>query len=347
MGPAARFECENCLRCFTKDFMVRENEVFTVCLFCELLDKVNSKVNEIFKIVENVHKEIGELKRAESQDVNESSEKKSAVMSRVEELEDKIAGVQSKLDESECFKIVRKGGKVKACAKYSGIETSNAFQVLEDEVTDEPSLILVGDSLVRHQDEEFCKKGPRRRHFCYPGKKIEDITERVGDLVTNSSEKTVFAYFVGTNNVRNGRSEEILKKYKTLINKLQESRRRSVICGLIPRYDVDSVTISRMMGINTRVQDLCKKEGVMFVDVWDHFNKDRSLYGKDGLHLSSVGKARLGRVLDEGIRKEIERNMIKAKDSQREATNTSQVRSRDEHDVERSTVATSTIDLNA
>ena len=45
----------------------------------------------------------------------------------------------------------------------------------------------------------------------------------------------------------------------------------------------------------------------MFVDVWDHFSKDRSLYGKDGLHLSSVGKARLGRVLDEGIRKELEK----------------------------------------
>ena len=48
----------------------------------------------------------------------------------------------------------------------------------------------------------------------------------------------------------------------------------------------------------------------MFVDVWDHFNRDRSLYGKDGLHLSSVGKARLGRVLDEGVRKELERNKI-------------------------------------
>jgi hypothetical protein len=99
------------------------------------------------------------------------------------------------------------------------------------------------------------------------------------------------------------------------------------------------------------------KEGVMFVDVWDHFNADRSLYGKDGLHLSSVGKARLGRVLDEGIRKEIERNSIEVQGSQRSETDISQVRSGGEENdgvrivsevrQGRKSVATSTSDLNA
>lgn len=30
--------------------------------------------------------------------------------------------------------------------------------ILEYEVTDEPSLMLVGDNLLRHQDDEFCRK---------------------------------------------------------------------------------------------------------------------------------------------------------------------------------------------
>lgn len=345
--------------------MILEDEEYTLCLFCELLHKVNSKAADIYKVLENVQKEILELKGADRQNMNESSgnaiEKKTDVMYRVEELEVKIAEVESKIDDSECFQTVRKGGKVKAPESFSGIATSNAFQLLEDEVRDEPSLILVGDSLVRHQDEEFCRKGPRRKHFCYPGKKIEDITERVDDLVANSSEQTVFTYFVGTNNVKNGRSEDIVKKYKALISKLQVSRRRSVICGLIPRYDVDSLTLSRMMGINTRVHDMCRKEGVMFADVWDHFNRDRSLYGKDGLHLSSVGKARLGRVLDESVREEIKRNMVKV---QRVEADTTQMRSRDGEDggvviveettqesvmsgLESSSVATTTRPLNA
>ena len=309
--------------------MILENEEYTHCLFCELMRKVNAKATEIYKVVEDVRKEIGEIKGAR-QDRNESganvAEKISDVMCKVEQLEEKIAGVEIKIDESEGFQIVRNGGKVKTSAKYSGIVTRNAFQVLGDEVGDEPSVTLVGDSIIRHQDEEFCKKGPRRKHFCYPGKKIEDITERVDDLVANSSEKAVFAYFIGSNNAKSGRSEEIMMKYKALIRKLKDSRRQSVICGLIPRYDVNPLTLSRMIGINTRVQDICQKEGVMFVDVWDHFNRDRSLYGKDGLNLSSVRKARLGRVLDESIRNKVEKYTIKLQNNQSLATVASQVR---------------------
>ena len=69
-------------------------------------------------------------------------------------------------------------------------------------------------------------------------------------------------------------------------------------------------------------------------------------------------------MLDENIRKEVERNIIKVHGSQRAATGVSQVRSGEEEavrlmretrhasamserDVERSSVATSTSDLNA
>ena len=333
--------------------MITEDGALTLCLFCEILHKVSLKADKINSAIQNVQKKVEEMQGVERQDKNESSveaEKQSDVMCKVTELEVKIAEVESKIDDSELFKVVRKGAKAMACVTDSGVVTRNTFQVLEDEVSDEPSLILVGDSLIRHQDDEFCKKGPRRKHLCYPGKKIEDITERVDDLVANSSERTVFAYFVGTNNVKAGRSEDTVRKYKALIKKLQESRRQSVICGLIPRYDVDSLTLSRMIGINTRVQDLCKKEGVMYIDVWDHFNRDRSLYGKDGLHLSSVGKARLGRVLDEGIRNEIQRNKTTVQGSQRVVADGSQsevISVTSGHRVERSNDETSTNDLNA
>ena len=144
--------------------MISENGVFTFCLFCDVLRKVNLKADEINNAIEDVQKKIGELQGVVGQDKDKSSveavEKKSDVMNRVQELEEKIAVVESKVDDSECFQSVRKGAKVKRCVKYSDVVTSNAFQVLEDEVTDEPSLILVGDSLIRHQDEEFCKKVP-------------------------------------------------------------------------------------------------------------------------------------------------------------------------------------------
>ena len=64
-------------------------------------------------------------------------------------------------------------------------------------------------------------------------------------------------------------------------------------------YDVGPLILNRLLGINTRVEKLYRREDVMYVDVWDNFNKDRSLFIGDSLHLNRVGKARLGRVLDE------------------------------------------------
>ena len=54
-----------------------------------------------------------------------------------------------------------------------------------------------------------------------------------------------------------------------MIKKIRDNCRWYVVCRLIPKCDV---------------------EGVLFVDVWDHFNKDNSLYSRDGLHLNRVEK---------------------------------------------------------
>ena len=120
----------------------------------------------------------------------------------------------------------------------------------------------------------------------------------------------MFVYQIGTNNVVKDSSEEMYEKYKAMIRKIKDSRRRSVVCGLILRCDVGPLVLGRILGINTRLEKLCSKD-VMYVDVWDHFSNDRSLFSGDGLHLNRVGKARLGRVLDEGVKYELIRNKAK------------------------------------
>lgn len=87
---------------------------------------------------------------------------------------------------------------------------------------------------------------------------------------------------------------------------LSDCRTRPVVYGMIPRYYVNSPILNRMLEINTRVHNLCRKEEAMFVDILDHFYQDRSPVGNDGLHLNRVGKAGLGRVLGEGVSKELE-----------------------------------------
>lgn len=83
------------------------------------------------------------------------------------QLEDRIAIV--KVNDSECFLAVRKRSKVKAYGTFSNIIIINSFKVLKDGVRDEPSLMLVANSLVRHQDKNSVeRKKPKQESFCYP-----------------------------------------------------------------------------------------------------------------------------------------------------------------------------------
>ena len=317
MPLATRYPCSQCRREFVKEFLIKENGEYTICLFCEVYGKsselIEKKLEEKYSgVLERLQRKVLELETRVSQN-NVSSrgvavEKDVEESSKVGRLEDRIGRIENRLQGMNSFQPVRRGARSQAAPSYSSVVMRNRFQVLEDEVRDDPSIILVGDSLVRHQDKEFCRRGARRKNMCYPGGRIQDITEKIDDLVVNSSEETVFVHLVGTNNVVSGRSEETFRRYRNLVEKLRDSRRRSVVCGLLPRYDVGSLILSRMLGLNTRVQDLCRKEGVMFVDLWDDFCTDRNFYGKDGLHLNRIGKARLGRALDEGVRRELKKN---------------------------------------
>ena len=58
------------------------------------------------------------------------------------------------------------------------IETQNSFSPLADLVDEPEDSIIVGDSVICHQLEEFCGRAPKRRkRYCYPGAKIDDITK--------------------------------------------------------------------------------------------------------------------------------------------------------------------------
>ena len=56
--------------------------------------------------------------------------------------------------------------------------------------------MLIRYSLVRHKDEELCRKGPRGSIFAILERRYRTILKK---LVVNSSEETVFVYLIGTN----------------------------------------------------------------------------------------------------------------------------------------------------
>ena len=286
------------------------------CLFCDNVSVIKAELVELKAEIEKLRNRV-ESRPTYSQAVTESENRRGHVHPRND------AQVSSLSDESRAseepratkedrapviraetpFRAARKGATLRNRISTVRTPTRNRFEVLDDEVNDGPCFSLVGDSLIRNQDEEFCRKSRKKRSDCYPGAKIENITERVDHIVENSPENTVFVTVVGTNNLRRDHTDDILLKYRTMIRTFAARRKKVFVCGLLPRYD-DSADFSlfrKMSGINRELKHLCAEEGSQYFDVWEHFCSDRSLYSRDGLHLNMVGKARFGRVLRDKV----------------------------------------------
>ena len=146
-----------------------------------------------------------------------------------------------KIDDSadrDGFQIVRNARKANAQSTDSATPTvQNRFAVLHKETEPEPDVILVGDSLISGQSNEFCRGKPNSKHRCYPGSKIEHITERVAYLVESSTEDTLFVTVAGTNNLHSDTATDI-NKYRDMLRKFAERRRKVAVYGVIPRFDV-------------------------------------------------------------------------------------------------------------
>ena len=95
------------------------------------------------------------------------------------------------------------------------IKTQNSFSFLADLVDKPEDNIIVGDSMIRHQLEEFCGRAQKqRKRYCYPGAKIDDITKALKDITEKERHDSLYIVHVGTNGVKNTNSEELLEKYK-------------------------------------------------------------------------------------------------------------------------------------
>ena len=136
---------------------------------------------------------------------------------------------------SNTFVPVRNGAQVKP-KMIVLIKTQNSFSPLADLVDEPEDSIIVGDSMIRHQLEEFCGKAPKRRkRYYYPGAKIDDIKKALEDITEKEKHDSLYIVHVGTNDVKNTNSEELLEKYKRLISTLKEKRSKFIVSGIPPR----------------------------------------------------------------------------------------------------------------
>lgn len=202
---------------------------------------------------------------------------------------------------SDQFVPVRNGARPRQMKTCLPVITTNKFSILGFEDDTEKEVRIVGDSLVREQLEEFCGRNPvSRKRFCYPGARVEDITNDIDYISANGTDDTKYFVHVGTNNVLNTRSEELLQKYKDLLQRLKEKTNNNniIISGILPRIMWRTDFFGKASYINNSLKSLCLQEGVHFVNFWNHFYDKKMLFAPDGLHLSSVGNSRFGRLIN-------------------------------------------------
>ena len=291
MPKATRFVCSQCGNSFVLELFLQQDSQLC-CLLCNSQAAALTEISELKAEVARLKDELQEVRKLVQDD------KAVKVTSTSKDEDENRTAVT---DSDDGFQVVKNGVKVNANRKTSAtIALQNRFAALQ-ETESQQDVVLVGDSLVRGQGFEFCREKPSRKLRCYPGKKIEDIYERVDHLVENSKEDTLFVSVVGTNNLRHDNATDIIEKYRGLMKEFTDRKRKIAVCSILPRYDVGTDTFRKMSVVNRQVQALCRQENMLFFDLWHHFSQDRTLYARDGIHLNCVGKARLGRVIGECI----------------------------------------------
>ena len=193
-------------------------------------------------------------------------------------------------------------------------ETRNSFSVLRDECsgtedtrkTEEttPStgskpqvkgkVVIVGDSQVRGLGRVFCARDSSSRMcVCLPGAGVGDVVDRLDSVLAGEGVAPTVCFSVGGNDVGRVRDEELVRRYRIALGKVRELGGVPVVCGVLPRKYASAAWLSRASALNSRLADLCRGSGWLFVDNWSYFYGKDHLYTRDGVHLSERGTGAL------------------------------------------------------
>ena len=316
-------ECNSCKGSFPLHGYV-DYKVSQTCRQCNMRSSLEDKLATITLHAEELTRRVNALEDFVSQNI--ASETTSAlspviwpsispVISRTSSSTPNASPVITpstrKNDRHSQFQVVKNGFKP-ITKRILPVKTYNKFQILEDVAEDTYETRICGDSITSPLLEEFVGRSPKtRKRYCMPGGGINDIIAAREEVTDGASKDTLFIMHVGTNDVKKTRSEELLQKYRELIEQYKMKSRNIMISGILPRISAENVFYSKAFSLNSRLNSLCRKEGVTFINTWDHFFNKPELFAKDGLHLNCVGAARFGRLLNEEVREFWSKNEIR------------------------------------
>ncbi len=68
--------------------------------------------------------------------------------------------------------------------------------------------------------------------------------------MTGSDDNTLFILYIGTNDVKTNRSEELMDKYKRLIQQYKEKSSSIIMSGILPRMNESNAFYSKAFSTN-------------------------------------------------------------------------------------------------
>ena len=196
--------------------------------------------------------------------------------------------------EQEGWKKAKSAAKQDKFRQAPPVSTSNRFGILasvDDSGKEVVDNLVIGDSRVRPLGRTFCRSTDKC--IVRPGAKIADIDRVIEAELERCSPKRVIVQ-VGVNNVGPRTSVKIVSDYRSLLQRLKDSRKPVYVTGILPRLRASSEWFSRALALNSTVKQLCLSMGLCFVDLWDQFYGCDRYYLRDGLHLSDEGARVLG-----------------------------------------------------
>lgn len=208
--------------------------------------------------------------------------------------------------------VLRRQGVAEASA--DALPVSNRFSVLSEDIAPaaipvtpevaEPEggrgVLVIGSSNVRRIMDPLRARARREgvceRVFsrCLPGGTVPKVTEELRTSVS-SSDCSVLRVVVhaGTNDASRFGSEEILGSFKDLIAEASRVESESGVrvslsfCSIVPRSDRGSEVWSRVVGLNQRLRDFCRSNGVEFVDLRPVLDSCRLPLNRSGVHYTA------------------------------------------------------------
>ena len=106
----------------------------------------------------------------------------------------------------------------------------------------------------------------------------------------------------GGNDLGRVPSEELGRRFKEALGRVRDMGGIPVVCGVLPRRGVGDEWLSKAIAVNRRLAAHCERNGWLFVDNWDLFFGNDSLYARDGVHLTFKGAEVLSDSIERALR---------------------------------------------